>query len=134
MLENQISYRLNNFGSKVSVAITSNLIADFSHRYSLHGIELLSSYGKDFIGPLLYWGSLQLVSIIHPRFYEWSKSPKALIPYSIFALGIETHQYFNRDIAATIANGPRYDPWDFVAFGAGTAFAMAVNKYILQRK
>ncbi len=115
-------------------ALSTAALVALSLEYPLHQIELVSSYGKDFIGPLFAWSSLQLLSLNFPKLENWAKSIRPLIPYSTYALGMELFQYQFADVQEQLNLPGRYDPWDLAALGAGTAFALAANRFILQRK
>lgn len=118
-------------GAKILTGMTAWSFAAFSFEYKAHHIELLSSYGKDFIGPTIFYSFAQALTIASPRFERFGKPRATLAVYWIYALGSEFIQYQTQNSVDPL--GGRYDPYDILALGLGTAFAIGINKYLNRR-
>lgn len=117
--------------ARILTGMTAWSFAAFSVDYKIHQNELLSSYGKDFIAPLIFYSFAQALALAGSRFQRFGKPRVALVAYGIYALGAEFLQHQSGNLNDTI--GSRYDPYDILALGLGTAFAIGVNKYLTRR-
>lgn len=116
---------------RVWLGLSALSLATFSMLgYPIHENEFLSSYGKDFLGPLATWYSLSAV----PRLEKLAQSKIPLLIYAVYAINMELLQSHGRFIQEQMASPARYDPWDLVMWGAGTAFALGVNRFITGRQ
>lgn len=102
----------------------------FSRRYDWHHIELLSSYGHDFIGPTGWWLVTQgLFSRV-----EFFRSRANILLASALSFGFEGMQYIVSQKAPQVlenhALGGRFafDPYDLVAYTAGTIAALGLHR------
>lgn len=118
-------------GARILTGMTAWSFAAFSIDYKIHQTELLSSYGKDFIGPLIFYSFAQALTLAGPKFERFGKPKATLAVYGIYALGVEFMQYQSQGLNDAL--GSRYDPYDILALGLGTAFALGVNKYLNRR-
>ncbi len=110
----------------------------FAQSYNLHGSEILSSYGKDFLGPVVFGQGGQLLATTRealgrPTSKKLTHSPT---PYIALALAIsylhEGMQFYasqNQTVQEQMEGG-RFDPIDLAVYAVGAVFAYRVSKWV----
>lgn len=108
-------------------------IDQFARNYRLHQIELLSSYGHDVLGIPIWWlATSGFVGYINPKI-EFFRSRKNIFLATAISVAFEAGEYLVKDQGPNFLNVPgigsgRFDPYDLVAYGVGTAIALGIHK------
>lgn len=121
---------------RLLLAVALGAMDLFSRRYNLHGSELLSSYGHDFLGVPLWW---TLTQGIFPK-SEFFRSKKNIALGTFLSYGFEGFQYYLTEKAPTVFEQHifgwgrfAYDPNDLLAYTLGAGVALGLHR-LLSRK
>jgi hypothetical protein len=112
----------------MNIGLLTMGIIGYSKMWNLHQNDLLYGYAKDFLGPLGSWYAASTAAMHVPRLTRWALSKRPLVWYGAYAVLFEGFQYLTRSVEDKV--GGRFDWWDLGAWAAGTAFAIAVDRFI----
>lgn len=122
------------------IPLTLGLVALdlFSRRYDIHHIELLSSYGHDFLGPAGWWLCTQgFVGYINPKI-EFFRSRKNIFLATGLSFAFEGLQYLAEQKTQNIfemgGNKYVYDPNDLLVYTLGTVAALGLHRMLYGTK
>lgn len=109
----------------------------FSRRYDWHHVELLSSYGHDFIGPTVWW---LVTQGLFPR-VDFFRSRANILLASALSFGFEGMQYIASQKAPEILEQHAlglgrfaFDPNDFIAYTLGTVAALRLHRILYGKR
>lgn len=108
----------------------------FSRGYDTHHIELLNSYGHDFLGPSLWW--LLTQGIFSFSRVEFFKSRRNIFLATGLSFAFEGMQYLaeqrTHKVFEIAGNKYVYDPNDFIAYTLGTVAALGLHRMLYGKR